>query len=129
MKIPQTICRKRNSARPRRSLRLGGEFALHGFSPQGRRIRQNCSEKTKFPTLISIVRVLLISVSFLAGCTGRTVTESPPPIIEQPKPPPTVPTWLGKPAPNFFGTGPGPKSLKVIWDFKTGFLPGRLQPG
>lgn len=36
--------------------------------------------------------------------------------------------WLGSPARNFFGTGPMPRSLKVIWDFKTGAISGRLHP-
>src|SRR5437660_12832398 len=48
------------------------------------------------------------------------------PRIEKPKPPSAVPMWLGNPALDFFGTGPLPKSLTVIWDFKTGWTRGRL---
>src|SRR2546430_8983511 len=48
------------------------------------------------------------------------------PRIEKPKPPAAVPMWLGNPARNFFGTGPLPKALAIVWDFKTGWTRGRL---
>src|SRR5258707_5449344 len=65
----------------------------------------------------------------LAAC-GSKAAKAPPSEapVEKPKPPPMVPMWLGNPARNFFGTGPVPKALKVIWDFKSGAISGRLHP-
>src|SRR5207248_7297651 len=65
----------------------------------------------------------------LNSCGGKAVSETKAePLVEKPKPPAAIPMWLGNPSRNFFGTGPIPKSLRVIWDFKTGFVRGRLHP-
>src|SRR5207245_10515904 len=63
----------------------------------------------------------------LPACGGKIITEtSAEPRIVKPKAPASIPMWLGNPARSFFGTGPLPRSLKIIWDFKTGFVSGRL---
>jgi outer membrane protein assembly factor BamB len=63
----------------------------------------------------------------LPGCTGKAVTESPPPKIEKPKPPTAVPMWLGNAERNFYGTGPWKDGeLEILWEFKTSSTSGRL---
>src|SRR5439155_13272695 len=63
----------------------------------------------------------------LSACGAKVIKEtSAEPRIEKPKPPSAVPMWLGNPARTFFGTGPMPTSLKVEWDFTTGWSRGRL---
>ncbi len=74
--------------------------------------------------------ITFCSALLLTSCAGRAVSEtsSPKPGIEKPKPPTAVPMWLGNPTRSFFGTGPMPKALKVIWEFKTSSTRGRLHP-
>src|SRR5437016_4604179 len=84
-----------------------------------------------FPFAFRVCGGIIITICFavlLPGCAGRAVSETPPPVIEKPKPPTAVPMWLGNPTRTFFGTGPMPKSLKVYWDFKTSSTRGRLHP-
>src|SRR5262245_36419918 len=72
---------------------------------------------------------VLMTGSFFSACGPKVVKETPAePRIEKPKPPTAVPMWFGNPERNFFGTGPMPKSLKVIWDFKTSSTRGHLHP-
>ena len=72
------------------------------------------------------VMITICATVLLTGCNGKAVTPPPPPVVEKPKPPTAVPMWLGNPTRTFFGTGPMPKSLKIIWSFTTGFVRGRL---
>ncbi len=82
------------------------------------------------PRLRLIAGVFAILTFFLLTACGSKAAKAPPTEVrvEKPKPPTAVPMWLGNPARNFFGTGPIPKALKVIWDFKTGAISGRLHP-
>ena len=75
-----------------------------------------------------IVAVCLIFLGTLVGCGGKAVSETKAePRIEKPKPPTSVPMWLGNGERNFFGTGPWKDGeLKVIWEVETGFISGRL---
>ncbi|HSV33710.1 MAG TPA: hypothetical protein VLH87_06265, partial [Pyrinomonadaceae bacterium] len=82
-----------------------------------------------FPALRLFLSVpVVICASFaLAGCSRGVVRETAAETrVEKPKPPTALPMWLGNPARSFFGTGPIPKSLKVIWNFKTTWTRGRL---
>jgi outer membrane protein assembly factor BamB len=75
-----------------------------------------------------IVITICLTV-LLPGCTGKALTETPPPVIEKPKPPTTIPMWLGNAERNFFGTGPlKDGELKVIWEVETSWTRGRLHP-
>ena len=83
-----------------------------------------------FPVVVTrFCATMLAAIASLAAtsCGGKVVSETvAEPRAEKPKPPTSIPMWLGNPNRNFFGTGPIPKSLKVIWDFETGFSRGRL---
>ena len=86
---------------------------------------------SSIPRLIPILSpVLICALSLLSACTKNAASEAPAAPIEKPKPKPpdAVPMWLGNPTRTFFGSGPMPKSLKVIWDFKTTTTRGRLHP-
>ena len=75
--------------------------------------------------LVGVVLAVCATV-FLPGCKGKAVTV-PPPVIEKPKPPTSVPLWLGNGERNFFGTGPWKDGeLAVKWEFETDFISGRL---
>ena len=71
--------------------------------------------------------VFLLGSLALVGCGKVTRrTEPSPPKSEKTKPT-GVPTWLGNPERNFFGTGPwGEGPLEIIWEFKTSTTSGRL---
>jgi len=72
--------------------------------------------------------LILFSVSF-AACTKVTKGEADPKataVAAKPVPP-SVGTWLGNPARNFYGTGPWKDGqLQIIWEFKTGWTSGKL---
>src|SRR6478752_6222861 len=64
----------------------------------------------------------------LSACGGKVITETkattPP---APPKPPTSVPAWLGNPARNFYGTGPwSDKPLEIVWQVETKWTTGRL---
>ncbi|HXI74879.1 MAG TPA: PQQ-binding-like beta-propeller repeat protein, partial [Pyrinomonadaceae bacterium] len=70
---------------------------------------------------------IICALGFISGCTSKAVTETPPPKVEPPKPPPTMSFWLGNPERNFYGTGPWKDGqLKIAWEVKTGFISGRF---
>ncbi len=74
---------------------------------------------------ISLLLPLLLCL--FSGCGGKIVkeTEAKPPL--PPKPPATIPMWLGSPSRNNFGTGPlSDKPLEIVWKFETQFITGRL---
>jgi len=63
----------------------------------------------------------------LVACTSKAVSNIPVVIAEKPKPPSTIPMWLGNGERNFFGTGPWKDGqLKVIWEVETGSISGRF---
>src|SRR5262245_31905195 len=79
--------------------------------------------------ILPITFLLAVSIS-LSACGGRVISKTeakpaePPPA---PKPPSSVPAWLGNSSRNFYGTGPwstGP--LEIVWEFETDFISGRL---
>src|ERR1700682_3988747 len=78
--------------------------------------------------LCGAIVITLCSALLLTSCAEKAVSEtsSAKPVVEKPKPPTAVPMWLGDPTRTFFGTGPMPKSLKIIWAFTTGLTRGRL---
>lgn len=87
---------------------------------------QRLSFPFRFCRLVGVV-MAICSAALLTGCTGKAVTEAPPPKIEKPKPPTAVPMWLGNAERTFFGTGPWKDGeLKVRWEFETDFISGRL---
>src|SRR5262245_31115139 len=71
--------------------------------------------------------LVLLALSF-TSCTKVTKGEEPRPKPELPKPVVTsIPTWLGNPARDFYGTGPWQEGvLTVGWEFKTSSISGRL---
>ncbi len=81
--------------------------------------------RSLFPgSLFALFAVLLVT-----ACGPKIVKEAPAEVrVEKPKPAMAVPMWLGNPERSFFGSGPIPKALKVIWDFKTSWTRGRLHP-
>jgi outer membrane protein assembly factor BamB len=64
----------------------------------------------------------------LSSCGGKAVSETQAePRIEKPKPPTSVPMWLGNATRNFYGTGPWQDGqLTVVWEVETDFITGRL---
>ena len=63
----------------------------------------------------------------LSGCGGKIIKETEAKTAPPPKPPPSVPMWLGNPSRNFFGTGPlSNDPLQVVWKFETKMISGRL---
>ena len=64
----------------------------------------------------------------LTACGSKVVKEAPAEAkIEKPKPPASLPTWLGNPERTFYGTGPWKTGqLKIIWEVKTGSISGRF---
>src|SRR5688572_5957689 len=71
--------------------------------------------------------LLLAAVLSLPACGGQVVsrTEAHPP--DPPKPPSSVPMWLGNTSRNFYGTGPwADRPLDVKWSFETKLTSGRL---
>ena len=78
--------------------------------------------------MLKTLPLILVLLS-LTSCGGRVVTRTeakpePPPA---PKPPTTVPAWLGNPSRNFYGTGPWSNDpLQVVWEFETKGISGRL---
>jgi hypothetical protein len=77
--------------------------------------------------------LLLVSLASV-GCSRVTKGTAPDSNTTKPteakRPPPAaVPMWLGNLERNFFGTGPWTdKPLEIAWDFKTGWVRGRLHP-
>jgi len=56
-----------------------------------------------------------------------TRTEAKPQPAAPPKPPTSVPFWLGNASRNFYGTGPWSDApLEVVWSFETKGISGRL---
>ena len=71
--------------------------------------------------------LLLLAIYPFSGCARKVVSETKPPPVEPPKPPASVPMWLGSPARNFYCTGPwSNEPLQVVWEIKTGSMAGRL---
>src|SRR5436309_10659896 len=86
------------------------------------------SSRLNFPNKCFLLLPVVLIVSLVSACSARIVKETeakaspPPPKVEQ-----IVPTWLGNPGRNFYGTGPlSEKPLEVVWEFKTGMITGRL---
>src|SRR6478735_1721316 len=66
-------------------------------------------------------------ILLLSGCGGKIVKETEAKTAPAPKPPPSVPMWLGNPSRNFFGTGPlSNDPLQVVWKVDTKMISGRL---
>src|SRR5260370_3121530 len=88
------------------------------------------------PTAFSnyLVLSLLVCLGLVLSACGKTTKaeaeSSSTKVVEVKKPASkVVPMWLGNPERNFFGTGPWTdKPLEVAWDFKTGWVRGRLHP-
>ena len=73
------------------------------------------------------VLLLCLLILLLSGCGGKIVKETEARTAPPPKPPPSVPMWLGNPSRNFFGTGPlSNDPLQVVWKFETKMISGRL---
>ena len=71
---------------------------------------------------------IILALLFLSACGGHVVppTEAKPQ-PPAPKPPSSVPFWLGNPSRNFYGTGPWSDApLEVVWSFETKGISGRL---
>ena len=70
----------------------------------------------------------ILALLLLPSCGGKVITKTeaakPP---APPKPPSSVPAWLGNASRNFYGTGPwsGDK-LEVVWSIETKSISGRL---
>src|SRR5438876_382566 len=66
----------------------------------------------------------------LNACGGKFVKETVAETKVQPKAPPVpknIPSWLGNPERNFYGTGPwDPGPLEIVWQLETGWISGRL---
>ncbi|MFN2493580.1 MAG: PQQ-binding-like beta-propeller repeat protein, partial [Pyrinomonadaceae bacterium] len=67
---------------------------------------------------------------FLCSCGGKLVKET---VAETKidhstiRTPTSIPTWLGNPARNFYGTGPwSNRPLQIMWEFKTESSSGRF---
>ncbi|MEK6333706.1 MAG: PQQ-binding-like beta-propeller repeat protein [Acidobacteriota bacterium] len=89
----------------------------------------NCrSRNSKRPLSATGLALALIAVALLVtGCSSKVVSKTPAAIIEKPKPPTSVPMWLGNAERMFFGTGPWKDGvLTVKWEFETDFITGRL---
>ena len=71
---------------------------------------------------------IILALLFLSACGGQVVppTEAKPQ-PPAPKPPTSVPFWLGNASRNFYGTGPWSDApLQVVWSFETKGISGRL---
>src|SRR6201988_3258853 len=71
---------------------------------------------------------IILALLLLSACGGKVITETeaakpqPPP-----KPPTSVPFWLGNASRNFYGTGPWSDArLPVVWAFEGKGTPGPL---
>src|SRR5678810_30790 len=71
---------------------------------------------------------ILLALLLLPACGGKVITETAAkPATPAPKPPTSVPAWLGNASRNFYGTGPWSDApLQVVWEFKTNWISGRL---
>src|SRR6185436_4808855 len=75
------------------------------------------------------LQYVLVLLLFLSACGGKVITrtEAKPQPPAPPKPPTSVPFWLGNASRNFYGTGPSShKPLEVVWSFETKGISGRL---
>ena len=77
--------------------------------------------------IISPILFLALLCS-LSACGGKAISETKAtPAPAPPKPPTTIPAWLGNPSRSFYGTGPwSNEPLKIVWEFKTDWISGRL---
>jgi outer membrane protein assembly factor BamB len=70
---------------------------------------------------------IILALLLLPACGGKVITETAAKPAEPPKPPSSVPMWLGNASRNFYGTGPwSGKKLEVVWEFETDWIKGRL---
>src|SRR5215213_152902 len=70
---------------------------------------------------------IILALLLLPACGGKVITETAAKPPERPKPPASVPMWLGNAARNFYGTGPwSGEKLEVVWEFETKWVTGRL---
>ena len=71
---------------------------------------------------------ILLALLLLSACGGKVITKTEAAKApEPPKPPSSVPAWLGNPSRNFYGTGPwSGKQLEVVWSVETKGISGRL---
>src|SRR6266496_530390 len=75
--------------------------------------------------------LLLGLLLLLPACAGKVIKETEAEPVHKPKEvhraQMDLPTWLGNPARNFYGSGPWTSEpLQVVWDFKTQWSSGRL---
>src|SRR5262245_58663135 len=71
--------------------------------------------------------LLLGAVLSLPACGGKVISKTEAKLPDPPKPPSSVPMWLGNKERNFYGTGPwSAGALQVVWEFETKFITGRL---
>jgi len=74
-----------------------------------------------------IAAILAVVLCLVTGCAGKIVKETEAKPSPPPKPPASIPMWLGSPSRNNFGTGPvSDKPLQIVWQFQTQFIKGRL---
>src|SRR5215510_3865618 len=70
---------------------------------------------------------LLVALISLPACGGKVISKTEAHAPDPPKPPSSVPAWLGNPSRNFYGTGPwSGTQLEIVWEFETDFISGRL---
>src|SRR5436190_18683739 len=73
--------------------------------------------------LFPIILALLISTA----CGGKVVIKTEAKLQPTPKPPTSVPMWLGNASRNFYGTGPWSNApLEIVWEFQTKFITGQF---
>ena len=76
---------------------------------------------------LSTICLLAFLCWFSACGGGKATTHTEAKLPDPPKPPSSVPAWLGNASRTFYGTGPwsdGP--LEVVWEFETKWTSGRL---
>src|SRR6185503_16134014 len=85
------------------------------------------SSRLKFLYPCLLLLVVVFGALAASGCANKEIKGTEVKAAEPPKPPPSVPMWLGSPSRNFYGTGPwSNEPLQVVWEFKTSSTSGRL---
>ena len=66
---------------------------------------------------------IILALLLLTACGGKVITPTEAKPAPPPKPPTSVPAWLGNASRNFYGTGPWSDApLQVVWEFKTNWI-------
>src|SRR6185503_13859008 len=77
--------------------------------------------------MLRISPIILALLLSLPACGGKVISKTAAEPPSPPKPPSSVPMWLGNASRSFYGTGPwSGDQLEVVWEFETKWITGRL---